>query len=186
MTPDRLTAADVARICGVDLKTIHNWANKGKIPCTRTEGRHLRFRRLEIIEFLRSYSFAVPDSLRHARPRVVIADAEAGLAAKRALGKRFEIDAYAGIVEALVAIGARDPDALVIDVPSADVTAIDALACVEALRASPKTRHVRIVVTSADEEARERALAAGAAAFVRKPVTPKLREILEELTGLTR
>jgi CheY-like chemotaxis protein len=77
----------------------------------------------------------------------------------------------------------------VIDAPSAEIPpiqAIDALACVAALRASPETRHVRIVVTSADEGARDRAMAAGAASFVRKSTTTKLREVLEEMTGLTR
>ena len=41
--PELFTASDVARFCQVDLKTIHNWADKGEIRHFRTPGRHLRF-----------------------------------------------------------------------------------------------------------------------------------------------
>jgi len=37
------TASEVARFCQVDLKTIHNWSDRGEIRHFRTPGRHLRF-----------------------------------------------------------------------------------------------------------------------------------------------
>src|SRR5438067_11901832 len=74
------TASDVARLCQVDLKTIHNWADKGEIRHFRTPGRHLRFRRLDVLEFLRRYGYAIPDELRAGRPRLVIVDADANAA----------------------------------------------------------------------------------------------------------
>src|SRR5882757_8137614 len=58
------TASQLARFCQVDLKTIHNWADKGEVRHFRTPGRHLRFRRADVIEFLRKYGYPVPDSLR--------------------------------------------------------------------------------------------------------------------------
>ena len=36
------TASEVAKFCQVDLKTIHNWADRGEIRHFRTPGRHLR------------------------------------------------------------------------------------------------------------------------------------------------
>ena len=42
---DLFTASQIARFCQVDLKTIHNWADRGQIQHFRTPGRHLRFRR---------------------------------------------------------------------------------------------------------------------------------------------
>jgi len=47
------TASEVARFCQVDLKTIHNWADRGEIRHFRTPGRHLRFRRVDVLDFLR-------------------------------------------------------------------------------------------------------------------------------------
>lgn len=167
----KLTASDVARICGVDLKTIHNWANKGKIPCSRTDGRHLRFRRIELIEFLRAYSFAVPDALRQVKPAVVIVDPEAAslTATRRALAKRFVVHAHHAMAPALVAVGAHDPDALVVDARTTD---IDLDACVNALRESSETQHLRILVI--DDGA------------VPRGEPAKLRELLEDATGIGR
>ena len=42
----------VAQLCGVDLKTVHQWASSGLIAHFRTPGRHLRFRAEEVLRFL--------------------------------------------------------------------------------------------------------------------------------------
>src|SRR6266481_2253220 len=73
-TPELFTASEFAHFCRVDLKTIHNWADKGQIRHFRTPGRHLRFRRLDVIDFLRKYGYPVPESLRSGKPKVVVVD----------------------------------------------------------------------------------------------------------------
>lgn len=45
-------ARTVAELCGVDLKTVHQWATSGLIAHFRTPGRHLRFRSDEVLRFL--------------------------------------------------------------------------------------------------------------------------------------
>src|SRR5204862_6295434 len=72
--PELFTASDVARFCQVDLKTIHNWADKGEIRHVRTPGRHLRFRRLDVLDFLRKYGYPIPEVLRNGKPQVVGVD----------------------------------------------------------------------------------------------------------------
>lgn len=55
-----LTATDLARLCEVDLKTIHNWCEREgalALPHFRTPGRHLRFRREEIDAWLVARGF---------------------------------------------------------------------------------------------------------------------------------
>src|SRR5690606_33776431 len=64
------TAQDLARFCEVDLKTIHHWADAGKIPHHRTEGRHLRFRRNNVLAFLRRHGYPLHAELANARPSV--------------------------------------------------------------------------------------------------------------------
>lgn len=61
-------ATDLARICDVDLKTIHNWEIAGKIKGFRTPGRHLRFLPAEVAAFLKKHGFPVPEELNE-RPR---------------------------------------------------------------------------------------------------------------------
>lgn len=60
------TASDLAKFCQVDLKTIHNWANSGRIEFFRTPGRHLRFKATPVRNFLDAYGYDVPDDVRSA------------------------------------------------------------------------------------------------------------------------
>lgn len=53
-------ASDVAKFCQVDLKTIHNWVEKGEIKSFRTPGRHLRFKPGPLKRFLEKFGYDVP------------------------------------------------------------------------------------------------------------------------------
>ena len=67
---DLFTASQIARFCQVDLKTIHNWADRGQIRHFRTPGRHLRFRRPHVLDFLRKYGYP-PDKQEKATQTVL-------------------------------------------------------------------------------------------------------------------
>lgn len=62
--PKMLKASHVARLCGVDLKTVHNWVDKGNVAASRTPGRHLRFRYAAVIGLLEGMGFPIPAELR--------------------------------------------------------------------------------------------------------------------------
>ena len=177
-----LTANDVARLCHVDLKTIHNWAGKQKIIHHRTPGRHLRFRRLDVVDFLHAYDYPVPASLVVARPRVCIVDSDAHAlaAARRVLARKFEVVSFADPMEALVWLATLEADVVVLD----DLPWLQAAACIQRLRGIELTRHLRFVVFSARAERRDAAMRAGASAFVSKDEPPRLREALERVCGL--
>ena len=179
------TASDVARFCQVDLKTIHNWADRGEIRHFRTPGRHLRFRRVDVLDFLRKYGYPVPEVLLQGKPRVLLVDTDAISTAnvKRALGKRFEITSYDDPIDALIAIGAEIPDVVIIDGRASEV---DGQHILRRLKAIEPTRHVRVVVYSQSEDLKKTMLDGGASAFVNKPDANKLRETLEQLMGLER
>jgi excisionase family DNA binding protein len=148
-----LSATQVARYCGVDLKTIHNWVNKGKIPCRRTEGRHLRFRPLDVVDFLRAYEIGLPDSLRQARLQAVLVDPDTQslAAARRALSRRFDIVVCGHVVDALLAVAALLPDVLV----AGDVSPLDVATIAARLRQNESTRHVRVVPLGEPQRLRE-------------------------------
>lgn len=141
-----LSATQVARSCGVDLKTIHNWVDKDKLPVVRTAGRHLRFWPLDVAAFLRSYELGVPEGLRQLRLRVVVIDADAGrlAAARRALGRRFEVTTADHVVAGLVAVAQGAPDVAVVG----DVRPLDAATLRDRLAAIAAVRHVRVVEMS--------------------------------------
>lgn len=58
--PALFTAAQLAKFCAVDQKTIHNWVDKGSIEAFRTPGRHLRFKAASVVAFMQKYGYDVP------------------------------------------------------------------------------------------------------------------------------
>src|SRR4051794_29614892 len=181
--PELFTASEFARFCQVDLKTIHNWADKGEIRHFRTPGRHLRFRRLDVLDFLRKYGYPIPELLRVGKPKVVAVDNDPNVLAsvRRTLGRRFDVTTFQDPFDALVAVGTLQPDAMVLDL---DMTGLDGLRCIERLKAIDSTSHIRTVVYSELTDKKRAALEAGASEFVPKGDVAVLRESLERVTGL--
>lgn len=179
------TASDVARFCQVDLKTIHNWADKGEIPHFRTPGRHLRFRRLDVLDFLRKYGYAVPDALRNSKPRIVLVDTDvtSTAAIKRALAKRFDVTSFTDPVDALVSLSTLEPDALLLDV---DIAGCDGVHFLQRIRSLEATAHIRNIVFTKDPDLGAEATRAGAVLVLEKQDHGRLRDALEQLTGVDR
>jgi excisionase family DNA binding protein len=183
--PELFTASDVARFCQVDLKTIHNWADKGEIRHFRTPGRHLRFRRLDVLDFLRKYGYPIPEVLRMGKPKVVVVDEDPSTLAaiRRSLARRFELTTFQDPFDALVAVGALQPDALILDVK---MPGLDGVRALERLRSIDTTAHIRCIVYSGHEESKKAATEAGAYDFIKKGEVAELRDSLERLMGLER
>ncbi len=155
------TASQVARFCQVDLKTIHNWAERGTVRHFRTPGRHLRFRKEDVLDFLRRYGYPIPEALRPNRPRVfaVVANENRAEAIRSSLAPWFEVTLHTEPFDALIAVGAGAPDAMILDM---ELPSIDVTRCIARLRAVPETAHVRCVALSQGSGARREALVAGA------------------------
>ena len=161
------TAQDLARFCEVDLKTIHHWADAGKIPHHRTEGRHLRFRRNHVLAFLRRHGYPVHAEIASARPTVFLAvPALASSAASapsppppdeiaRKLSTRFFVRRFESALSAIAHLVAEEPDVLVVALD--DATWAGARAIRE-LKTRPETSWTTLVVVTAsppDPMARE-------------------------------
>jgi excisionase family DNA binding protein len=183
--PELFTASEFANFCQVDLKTIHNWADKGEIRHFRTPGRHLRFRRLDVLDFLRKYGYPIPEVLRVGKPKIVAIDDDPNVLAaiRRNLGKRFDVTTFQDPFDALVAVGTLQPDAMVLDV---ELNGLDGIRCLERLKAMDATSRIRTVVYSSHENQKRAAIDAGASEFVVKGDLGELRECLERVTGLER
>ena len=114
---DLFTAPQVAKICSTDLKTIHNWLNRGEIKSFRTPGRHLRFRRQDILDFLNRFGYPIPEGFSPSRKRVVLCEGTDSVrrSLKRTLSRDFEVEAFADHVDALLAVGRQQPDLMVVN-----------------------------------------------------------------------
>jgi ribonuclease P protein subunit RPR2 len=86
------------------------------------------------------------------------------------------------VIESESVLVERPPDAIVLDI---GLPGVDGVFYCERLRETPRTREIPIVAISGSEEAGARARAAGASAFVAKPLDPlRLLASLEELVGM--
>lgn len=145
-----------ADFCEVDLKTVHHWADRAKVAHFRTDGRHLRFRRNDVVRFLRSHGYPLPDALVRARPTVALAPGAllpegATLSlddlAKR-LGSRFSLRRHASGASAVAHLVAEAPDAVVLY--DRDGT-LGFPAVIAALKADPATSWIFFVLLTAGE-----------------------------------
>jgi excisionase family DNA binding protein len=150
------SAQSVADFCEVDLKTVHHWADRGKIEHHRTEGRHLRFRRNDVVRFLRAHGYPLPDALVRARPTLAVALAsapleEGALSAEeviRRLGSRFSLRRHGSGALALAHLVADAPDAVVLALDDPTLALPAALA---ALKSDPATGWMLFaVITTSD------------------------------------
>lgn len=140
-----LTASDLAALCEVDLKTIHNWVDRGRIAHFRTPGRHLRFRAADVAEFLRAWGYSVPRELARASARsiVVVGGKEAMTHVTRALDGA-QVRHITHPYDALVHAGADPADVLIVDV-AALASEIDVGRLLETLhRACPQSTLVAL------------------------------------------
>jgi excisionase family DNA binding protein len=146
-----LTASDLAALCEVDLKTIHNWVDRGRIAHFRTPGRHLRFRAADVAEFLRAWGYTVPRELSRASSRtaLVVGSKETAAHVTRALGESMPVRHAAHPYDALILAGSDPADVYLVDLKEVTRDAdVDAL--LEALhRASPQAAFVALAEDTA-------------------------------------
>ncbi len=112
-----LTASDVASLCEVDLKTIHNWVDRGCIPHFRTPGRHLRFQAVDVASFLREWGYAIPRKFyaQIAQTVLVVGSKDVVAVVTRAAGQSTSIRQVEDFYEAAIRVGAEPTSAVVVE-----------------------------------------------------------------------
>jgi hypothetical protein len=185
-------ASQVAHIWNVDLKTVHNWVERGDIEAFSTPGRHLRFRRRSLLHFLRRYNMAIPPEIAPVRPRVSIVDPHIDDARRLAgsLSTSFEVQVITDPIAALVDIGAQCAganliDAVIVMLPSAG---IEGERWIRALAHHAETRYTHVVAFSrgATEQDAKRWQEAGALATVFDGDPSQIAMVLERALGVMK
>jgi excisionase family DNA binding protein len=178
---DLFTAPQVAKICSTDLKTIHNWVNRGEIKSFRTPGRHLRFRREDILDFLTRFGYPIPDGFSPAKQRIVLFDNnEASMKSlKRLLSREFEIEAFLDLVDATLAIGRNPPDLVLIN----GETGKDAEVMHLVARLTSKKDGCPVAVFNQNGNREEAARGAGALEFIPSADTKEIRQRISVILG---
>ncbi len=175
---DLYTAPEVAAFCKVDLKTIHNWVERGQVQFFRTPGRHLRFRRADVMEFLKRYSYPVPPELRPRKPRIYVleADPEACALLERMLSQQFEVAGFQTAMDVLLKAGAVPPEAII---ANRDARQVDIDELRKAIARNPSTESCRVLTYATRDLPQGDHSGAGVASLMDRPGFKELRVFVE-------
>lgn len=125
-----LTARQVAELCGVELKTVHNWVLEGRIEHFRTPGRHLRFPRAAVSAFLSTCGYEAATQRRPKLAAVVVSAGRSGVVRNALRG--FSLTVVADVPSALVVVARDEPSLLLFELtpgrPPPDTFTLQALA----------------------------------------------------------
>lgn len=182
MHPDDLfTAPQLASLCGVELKTIHNWIAKGMIRHFRSPGRHIRIRRVDLLEFMEKFGYPIPEDLKAKANRPVVAvvddDPETIHSIKKALNRKFDIRGYANPYTALIAFGAEPPAAVVLNM---NLEGFDDVKVIENIKRTPQLGKIPIITFGSNSFSRENVIKAGAVDYLPREELKRVKGILEE------
>jgi excisionase family DNA binding protein len=168
-----LTTFEISEICEVNPTTVQNWVKEGKLKAHATPGGHRRIRREDLISFMKEFGMPIPAELDEPPPYILIVDDEkdvVDLLTEVMLSGEEELE-VAGAqngVDALLMIGERNPDLLILDIMMPGMNGIEVC---QKLKAGATTRNLKIVAITGDHDPaiHGRVLAAGADLFFAKP-----------------
>jgi excisionase family DNA binding protein len=177
--PDWLTVGQAAKYLGVAQSTIRKWADQGRVPAFYTPGRHRRFRRGDLDNFL---GRSGPSG--GGGPTVLIVDDDPNL--REYIRASLELEGYSvreagGADEGLDVLDESRPDLVLLDVMMPEVDGWEMLRRVQ-------ERHgvgaIPVVMFSGkvDERGADEAASRGAQGFIGKPFDPQ--ELIDQTKQL--
>jgi len=168
-----LTTFQISKICEVNPTTVQNWIKEDKLRAFVTPGGHRRVRPADLVAFMKQYGMPIPDDLAKRAPLALIVDDDVDIqdllaAALKGERENLEILLARDGIAALLLIGERKPDLVVLDIR---MPGMDGYEVCRKLRSSDGTRAIKIVAITGDHSpgTRTRILEAGADLFFAKP-----------------
>jgi excisionase family DNA binding protein len=168
------TTFEISQICEVNPTTVQNWVKEKKLKAYATPGGHRRVRRQDLAQFMREFGMPIPRELALDQRRVLVVDDEPEvrdmlMSVMQSGEEDLEVLPAGGGVEALLSIGARKPDLLILDIMMPGMNGFEVC---RKLKASEATAGIKIVAITGDHNPnlRERILQAGADLFFTKPL----------------
>lgn len=162
---------------GADPSSVNRWIDSGRLKAYRTPGGHRRVLAEDLVAFLAELGIPLPAELRPAGSLslLLVDTEEAGLKTLRKgllrLERELEIRTCTSALEALIQIGIRRPDALLIDVA---LGGLDAAEVCRRVKANPETRALALIASAArpTSQLETKLREAGAIGLLPKPVKP--------------
>ena len=181
-----LTTGEVAKHCGVNLRTVIRWIERGHLKAYQLPGRgDNRVEVPDFLAFLRGNRIPVPEEFREGGKRVLVVEDDAQIAEvlRRSLeGAGYEVSLASDGFQAGTLLGTLVPAVMTVDLRMSGMGGLEVILQV---RGNPLLAGVRILIVSAMPKGElEEARKAGADAVLQKPFEPEaLVEAVGKLVG---
>lgn len=181
-----LTTGDIAKLCGVNFRTVIRWIQRGHLKAFQLPGRgDNRVQLQDFLQFLRDNNMPIPDELLPPGRKVLLveSDDKTAKALERSLAKAGFQTAIASDGFAAGAQAAGFGPAVIVVDPK--VSGLGGVEVVRSLRNNTQTATTRIVIVSdMSQSDLEACVEAGADAAFRKPAkAAEITSKVEELAG---
>jgi excisionase family DNA binding protein len=168
------TTFEISQLCEVNPTTVQNWVKERKLKAFVTPGGHRRIKREDLLNFLAEFRMPIPPEVAPKMPLVMIVDDERDI--REMLVElmteseaRIEVASAENGVEALLKIGERAPDLLILDIRMPGMNGIEVC---RQLKSSPRNQRIKIAAISGDTSSstQQQILDAGVDLFFTKPL----------------
>ena len=171
-----LTTGDIAKLCGVNFRTVIRWIQRGHLKAFQLPGRgDNRVQVADFIAFLQANDMPIPEELQPSGRRVLIveSDEKQAQALEKALsGAGYETRIATDGFAAGAMIGAFSPGVMAVDVSMKGVDGAQAVAMAHSGSAAGPVKVVALAPASLGKRKRQDLEKAGAEAILDRPVKP--------------
>jgi excisionase family DNA binding protein len=166
-----LTTGDIAEYCGVNLRTVIRWIEKGYLPAYKLPGRgNNRVQLVDFLSFIDRHGMPLPEALRGYGNRVLVVEDDEPMAesiARLLRANGYEVRVALDGFQAGDALRAFLPAVMTLDLR---MPGIDGFQVLDYVRQDPELARLKILVLSSlPEERLRQAVAAGADDALAKP-----------------
>lgn len=180
-----LTSGEIAKYCDVTLRTAIRWIERGHLKAYKLPGRgNNRIQVADFIDFLKENKMPIPEEFQEQNTRILIVDDDLSVAKAlsriiRSLGYEYKIvtDGFQAGLE----LAKFNPQLITLDLMMPKMNGFEVLSYI---RQSGFTATKVLVLSSAGNEALEKAKTLGADAALDKPYdNNEIKEVIQRLLG---
>jgi CheY-like chemotaxis protein len=169
-----LTTGDIAKLCGVNFRTVIRWIQRGHLKAFQLPGRgDNRVQVADFIEFLNENNMPIPEELQPSGKRVLIveADEKSARTMEKALrGAGFETRFATDGFTAGALAGSFHPSVMTVDVGMKGVDGPEAIKLIRGDARLGLAKVIAVTTPSTSKKKRDELLAAGADDVVSRPL----------------